>query len=183
MVFPKLTRIVLVGTALIAAGLAWSQAPGGQAGRPSGSQSGGTSHIPVKPQGPDVAPPASVQGTVQYRLDLLEEDLRLRPEQSVAWATYRSRVLKLAEDMQRASRSALGGDLTAPKRLDRLADIARDRLTAIEDIVDAGKALYAAFTPEQKIVADRRMAVPVMVLAGVEPNASSERSLGPPKYP
>ncbi len=122
-------------------------------------------------------------GTVQYRLDLLEEDLRLRPEQNAAWVAYRSRVLKLAEDLQRASRSTLGGDLTAPKRLDRLADAARDRLTAIEDIVDAGKALYGSFTPEQKLVADRRMAAPVMALAGVEPNSSNDRPLGPPKSP
>ena len=168
--------MLAIGFAITAAGLAWSQAhptPGGA------SRQG----IPVKPPAPEAAAPASLLGTVQYRLDLLEEDLRLRPEQGAVWGAYRSRVLKLAEDMQRASRTTLGGDLTAPKRLDRLADVARDRLTAIEDIVDAGKALYAALTPEQKVLADRRMAVPVMALAGVEPNASTDRSLGPPKNP
>ena len=176
-------RLVVVGFSVTTAGIVWCQAPGGQGGgRPSGST---PSHqgIPVRPPAPEAAAPATVLGTVQYRLELLEEDLRLRPEQNAAWAAYRSRVLKLAEDTQRASRTALGGDLTAPKRLDKLADIARDRLTAIEDIVDAGKALYATLTPDQQMRADRRMAVPVMALAGVEPNSSDNRSAGPPKSP
>jgi hypothetical protein len=67
----------------------------------------------------------------------------------------------------------LGGEMAAPKRLDQLADVARDRLTAIEDIVDAGKNLYAVLTPAQKSVADRRMAAPVMALAGVEPTSGT----------
>jgi hypothetical protein len=66
--------------------------------------------------------------------------------------------------------------MTAPQRLDRLSDIARDRLTAIEDIVDAGKQLYATLTPGQQTVADRRMAVPVMALAGVEPTSATTRA-------
>lgn len=118
----------------------------------------------------------TVLSTVQFRLELLEEDLRLLPEQRSAWQSYRERVLKLAEDAQRAARTALGGDLSAPQRLDRLADIARDRLTAIEDIVDAGKHLYATLTPAQQIVADRRMAVPLMSLAGVEPGSTGVRA-------
>lgn len=73
--------------------------------------------------------------------------------------------------------------MPAPNRLDRLADIARDRLTAIEDIVDAGKNLYATLTPGQQSVADRRMAVPVMALAGVEPNSAAARAETLPKNP
>jgi hypothetical protein len=51
-----------------------------------------------------------------------------------------------------------------------------DRLTAIEDIVDAGKQLYATLTPGQRAVADRRMAAPVTALAGVEPNTAAARA-------
>jgi len=87
--------------------------------------------------------------------------------------------MRLAEDAQRSSRTALTGDMPAPQRLDRLADIARDRLTAIEDIVDAGKQLYAVLTPGQQGVADRRIAVPVMVIVGVESNSSAARAKGP----
>ena len=57
-------------------------------------------------------------------------------------------------------------ETTAPKRLDALADVARNRLTAIEDIADAGKALYAALTPEQRTLADRRLALPLATLSG-----------------
>jgi len=125
----------------------------------------------------------TVLSAVQYRLELLEEDLRLMPEQRAAWLAYRERVLKLAEDAQRSMRTALAGEMPAPKRLDRLADIARDRLTAIEDIVDAGKNLYATLTPGQQSVADRRMAVPVMALAGVEPNSAAARAGATSKNP
>jgi len=118
----------------------------------------------------------TIQSAVQFRLELLEEDLRLLPDQRAAWKTYRERVLRLAEDTQRAYRTALGGDMLAPQRLDKLVDIARDRLTAIEDIVDAGKQLYAVLMPGQQAVADRRMAVPVMALAGVEPNSAAARA-------
>jgi hypothetical protein len=109
--------------------------------------------------------------------------LRIRPEQQKLWLNYRDRVLRLADDAQRTSRTALGGTLTAPERLDRLSDIARDRLTAIEDIVEAGKQLYAVLTPGQQGVADRRMAVPVTGLAGVEPSSTAARAGAPAKSP
>ena len=125
--------------------------------------------------------PTTVLANVQYRLETLEEDLRLRPEQRSAWLVFRDRVLGLAEDAQRTARTAMAGDAIAPKRLDRLADIARDRLTAIEDIVDAGKNLYAILTPAQQDGADRRLAAPVVGLAGVEPISAAARSLAPPK--
>ncbi|HQR10419.1 MAG TPA: Spy/CpxP family protein refolding chaperone [Casimicrobiaceae bacterium] len=174
--------IAIAGCMAMATGAAWGQATGGPGG---GRASSGVTHlggVPTRPGVPEVAQ-ETLLGTVKYRLELLENDLRLRPEQNAAWAAYSSRVLTLAEDMQRAPRIALGGDLTAPKRLDKLADIARDRLTAIEDIVDAGKALYATLTPDQQMVADRRMAVPVMAMTGVEPASSGGRAMGPSKNP
>jgi hypothetical protein len=172
---------------MMAAGLAFGQMPGGGArGSSPGSRGGAdTSHVP--PPKAQVAPDANQQSTlqsaVQYRLELLEEDLRVRPEQQNAWRNYRDRVLKLADDTQRSARTALGGDMSAPQRLDRLSDIARDRLTAIEDIVEAGKLLYAMLTPGQQTVADRRLAVPVMALAGVEPNSAAARAGAAAKSP
>ncbi len=67
-------------------------------------------------------------------------------------------VLRLLDDIRRSERTitASGIDATAPKRLDALADTARNRLTAIEDIVDAGKALYGSLTPAQHRPAWRR---------------------------
>ncbi len=157
---------------------------GGAATRGVGPTSGATPPTSTASRPEDRIHDADeLQSAVQFRLELLEEDLRIRPEQQQAWANYRDRVMRLAEDAQRSSRTALTGDMPAPQRLDRLADIARDRLTAIEDIVDAGKQLYAALTPGQQGVADRRLAVPVMALAGVEPNSAATRAGAPAKAP
>jgi len=125
----------------------------------------------------------SLQSAVLYRLELLEEDLLLRPEQQNAWRNYRDRVVKLAEDAQRSARTALGGEMTAPQRLDRISDIARDRLTAIEDIADAGKQLYATLTPIQQALADRRLAAPALALVGVEPHSAPPRAGTGGKFP
>ena len=71
--------------------------------------------------------------------------------------------MDMLEDTKRGPRVS-ASETTAPKRLDALADMARNRLTAVEDIVDAGKALYASLTPAQKEVADRRLALPLATL-------------------
>ena len=186
--------IAVIVAALMTAGVACGQVPGGGGGggttsgtRGSSPASRGadTSHLPASkgPAGQDANVQLTLQSAVQYRLELLEEDLRVRPEQQKAWLNYRDRVLRLAEDAQRTARTALGGDMPAPQRLDRLSDVARDRLTAIEDIVDAGKQLYAVLTPGQQSVADRRLAVPVMALAGVEPNSAAARAGAAGKNP
>jgi hypothetical protein len=171
--------LAIVAAALLAMGVASAQPSGGAATRGVD-----TSHVPPpRPRPQDANPTMSIQSAVQFRLELLEEDLRIRPEQQKAWVNYRDRVMQLAEDAKRSSRTALTGDMPAPQRLDRLADIARDRLTAIEDIVDAGKQLYAVLTPGQQGVADRRLAVPVMALAGVEPDSPATRAGAPAKSP
>lgn len=184
------TGTLLVVAALLAAGGASAQiGGGGGGGAPRGTSPGSTgpdtSHLPrPKPLNtPEPVAPMTVQAAVQFRLELLEEDLRIRPEQQKAWLNYRDRVLRLAEDAQRSARTALTGDMSAPQRLERLGDIARDRLTAIEDIVDAGKQLYAVLAPGQQGVADRRLAVPVMALVGVEPNSAAARTGAPAKAP
>jgi hypothetical protein len=181
---------VLVVVAVLAAGGATAQIGGGGGGGASrgtspGSPGADTSHLPrPKPLNmPEPTVPMTLQSAVLYRLELLEEDLRIRPEQQKAWLNYRDRVLRLADDTQRSARTALTGDMSAPQRLDRLGDIARDRLPAIEDIVDAGKQLYAVLAPGQQGVADRRLAVPVMALVGVEPNSATARTGTPAKAP
>jgi hypothetical protein len=162
--------MLVVVALLLAAGSACAQAPGGV---PRGVD---TSHVPPpRPRLDDGKAQEAIQASVQYRLEVLEEDLRIRPEQQKLWLNYKDRVLRLADDAQRTSRTALAGTMSAPERLDRLSDIARDRLTAIEDIVEAGKQLYAVLTPGQQGVADRRMAVPVTGLAGVEPSSATAR--------
>jgi hypothetical protein len=108
------------------------------------------------------------------RMGQLEEDLNLRPDQRGAWKVYRDRVMQMLDDQRRAARAATAYsaiETSAPKRLDALADAARNRLTAVEDIVDAGKALYASLTPEQRTLADRRLALPLATLSGSDTGA------------
>jgi hypothetical protein len=114
---------------------------------------------------------------VHTRLTQLEEDLNLRPEQWPLWNAYRDRVLRMLDDTRRVARTvaAHAPDVTAPKRLDLLADAARNRLAAVEEIVDAGKALYAALTAPQRDVADRRLALPLATLLGTDAGAAAPR--------
>lgn len=108
---------------------------------------------------------ANLPELVNIRLSQLEEDLQFTAPQMPLWKTYRERVMDMLEDTKRGTRVS-ASEATAPKRFDALADMARNRLTAVEDIVEAGKALYASLTPAQKEIADRRLALPLATLTG-----------------
>jgi hypothetical protein len=86
----------------------------------------------------------------------------------------------MLDDVRRGARVS-ARETSAPIRLDALADNARNRLTAVEDIVDAGKALYAVLTPQQKEVADRRLALPLATLTGND--AGGDARGGAPNAP
>ena len=79
---------------------------------------------------------------VTLRISQLEEDLNLTPAQLPAWNAYKERLTRMLDDQKRGARVS-ASETTAPKQLDGLADMARNRLTAVEDVVDAGKAMYA----------------------------------------
>lgn len=101
--------------------------------------------------------PAAVADQVQVQLGELEEDLRLNSAQRRLWTVYADRVQKLAGDVARDRDKLRFPKGTAEEQFDFVADRARDRLTAIEDISDAGKQLYASLSPAQRDVADRRL--------------------------
>ena len=169
----------VVAVALAVAPMVLAQMPG-QGGRPGASGMGGAPGKGSGPPGePRVALPANMTELVSMRLSQLEEDLNLRANQVPQWNAYRDRVMSLLDDVRRESRvSAI--ESTAPQRLDALSDIARNRLTATEDIADAGKALYKVLTPEQKAVADRRLALPLATLSGQDPGGEV-RARPPPR--
>jgi hypothetical protein len=108
---------------------------------------------------------ANLPELVNIRMSQLEEDLQITAQQMPQWKAYRTRVMDMLEDIKRGPRVS-ASETTAPKRLDALADMARNRLTAVEDVVDAGKALYAVLSPAQKEIADRRLALPLATLTG-----------------
>jgi hypothetical protein len=163
----------------IAATPAGAQYPGG--GPPPGRGGGGFG--PGVPSGAssDATSGGSVTEIVVLRLTTLEEDLKLSPAQRPAWNAYSNRVTRLLSDTTRTGEMTLTGDLTGPQRLDRLADVARNRLTAIEDIVEAGKELYAVLTPEQRAIADNRLATTVLPI--VSGGAAVSGARGSPPRP
>jgi hypothetical protein len=172
--YQRLMAVALAVIAFAVALPAYGQYPGGaNGGRQGAGGKGADTMRPVdRPGKDDPVPAASLSALVAYRLDVLDQDLRLSPEQHVAWKTYSDRVMQMADDMMRTMRTLASGDMTAPQRLDKLADVMRDRLTAMEDIADAGKRLYSVLTPGQQALADRRLAVVIMPLAGAEPAAA-----------
>jgi len=105
----------------------------------------------------------------------LYEDLRLTPAQQPAWQSYADKVQAMVSDFARErGRTQAGPQLSAMQQFDRTLDAARNRLTALEDIAAAAKVLYDGLAPEQKSIADSR-------LAAVVPSAAPDRPAGPPE--
>jgi hypothetical protein len=95
--------------------------------------------------------------------------LKLSPNQQKLWDPYADKVRALTGDIVRERTRALaqtGAQLTAPQQIDHALDVARNRLTALEDIAVSAKALYAGLMPEQKLLADSRFATILPMLAG-----------------
>ena len=90
----------------------------------------------------------------------LRADLKLTEAQTPLWEAYVRKVVALKDDLarQRARARSDGPAADAPHALDRLVDVQRDRLAAMEEIADAGRALYKTLSDEQKAIADARLA-------------------------
>jgi hypothetical protein len=110
---------------------------------------------------------------VEDRLGMLEEDLHLSADQRAAWQSYADKVNALAVDIGREREHGPlgGGQINALAQIDRAVDTARNRLTALEDIAAAAKTLYGNLTPQQKSVADPRLATIVSSLTSPAPGA------------
>jgi len=94
---------------------------------------------------------------LEVTLHELHEDLKLTAQQEPLWQGYADKVRALAGDMARErGRKPAPGSL--PQQIDRQVDAARNRLTALEDIAQSAKALYASLSPEQRPAADPRLA-------------------------
>jgi hypothetical protein len=73
------------------------------------------------------------------------------------WQAYEDRVKALMADIN-THPVAPPQNQTVLQEVDQTVDIARDRLTAMEDITVAAKAFYAKLSNEQKTIADQRLA-------------------------
>jgi hypothetical protein len=88
----------------------------------------------------------------------LHEDLKLTPQQEPLWEAYLEKIRALGNDIARERRPLGSGAGNVTQQIDRMVDIARNRLTALEDIAQAAKDLYAKLTPEQQPAANPRLA-------------------------
>ena len=180
MIGTKSALTVLLAVTLIVPA-AFAQFPGGRGG---GRGTGGAQAA----QGLDKARDRPAADTSSFssapvlvQLDKLEDELKLTPQQRAAWNAYADRVLQLADEITRsrfpASASPQPAGATAATKLDQLTSSARNRLTAVEEIVEAGKAFYATLTPAQKTIADRALVLPLLPLAaGASPPATARAS-------
>ena len=155
--------------------------PGGGA---RGSREGPMSRDqrPGGEQGPAIQEDAV--SLTEYRLQLLREDLKLTSVQQPLWDAYAGKVSALAADISREQgrlRATLR--LKALERIDQSVDVARNRLTALEEIASAAKALYGRLTPEQQSIADARLAttLPTNSVAGLGGAADSRARPRPPQ--
>lgn len=100
----------------------------------------------------------------QIRLQLTDVRLALKltADQNASWQTYENKILALLADLGRGV-STPSGD-RAPGQIERKVDLVRNRLTAMEEISEAAKMLYAILSDEQKAVADRMLAGTVPAL-------------------
>lgn len=135
---------------------------GGGQGRPAVSASG--SHLIL---------------TIEQRLVEVRIQLGLRPEQESLWDTYQEKVGALLTDQLRA-RPAKEPKGDALQQIERKIDTVRNRLTALEDIAEAARRLYAALDGAQKEKADRLLAATTPALySGLAETSVDE----PPKRP
>lgn len=91
----------------------------------------------------------------------LHEDLKLTPVQLPLWESYLEKVRALGNDVvrERTQRPAgINSGRTVTQQIDRVVDVARNRLAALEDIAQAAKDLYAKLTEEQQTTANPRLA-------------------------
>jgi hypothetical protein len=155
--------MVLLTAATMIPPPASAQFPGGHGGGARGGM--GKGHAAQEPSKtrdqPAADTPPNTGAPVLVQLDQLEDDLKLSPQQRAAWNDYADKVLHLADEMTRsrfAARASVPVEgTTVVQQLDQLAGSARSRLTAVDDIVEAGKRLYAILTPAQKAIADRKL--------------------------
>ncbi|MBK1681528.1 Spy/CpxP family protein refolding chaperone [Rhodocyclus tenuis] len=114
--------------------------PGGDNGGPSGGGGGG----------------ATVISLLQTQLAETAEALKLTPQQVVLWDAYQEKVSALMADQLRVQPYGISR-LSAPQQIARKVDVVRNRLTAMEEIDEAARRLYAALDTPQKTTADRML--------------------------
>lgn len=151
-----------------------AQFPGG--GFPGGMRGGARNRPDNSAREQRPVPREDLSDRIELRLEQLRGDLGLAPEQQGAWKSYADRITAYADDISR-ERDRVQSDAPANSlaQIDRAVDLARNHLTALEDIAAAAKTLYGTLTAEQKKTADSRLAS-LIPAAGGGPAFSPDRA-------
>ena len=163
---------------IFATGEVLAQFPGGGATR--GSRSGGRGESgrgTIQPPRPSNSGDAAE--LIEFRLGMLEEDLKMSSAQLRLWEPYAERLRAAAADIVRERTPAQTiGTPNAMQQMNRTVDAARNRLTALEDVAVAAKALYDVLGPEQKMLLDARSPSILPLLTGANPQAAAPETGG-----
>ena len=158
-----LVAVALAVGGFVAAADAVAQFGGMGGGGMGGGRSRGGSrgqHQEQQQQQKTAPNPETGANMLEQTIEELRIDLKLLPTQVPAWESYVGKARLLAGDVarERVQTSTASTQNSALKRIDRSVDAARNRLSALEDIAEAAKALYALLTPDQLAIADPRLA-------------------------
>lgn len=111
----------------------------------------------------------------QLRFMELEKQLELTDKQRPLWDTYRQRIDALNADLIRNPKGMVSAKDNSLQQVNRQIDLARNRLTALEDIGDAASALYRTLSPAQQKVADKLLAATLPDVYGTPAPTNASR--------
>ena len=157
-----LTLAVLVPDASAQLGGMGGAFGGARGGRTRGGDSQ-TGNRENRNERPAVALEANSYEQIDYRLSVLQEDLKLTAEQSAAWQSFAGKARAYVSDLAReASRGTVSISANTPQasglqHIGLAVDIARNRLAALEEVETSAKALYQILVPAQKTLVDMRI--------------------------
>jgi len=171
--------------AQVGGGLGGGGFGGGVGGRTRGNRNtnadSGGDHKTNTEKGPSIPEQISYE-QINDRLTQIQEDLKLEPNQIVAWLAFASKVRAFAADVarERSYASASSFQAVGLQYIGQTLDSARNRLTALEDVEFAVKPLYLVLKPEQKSLLDIRIPT-VLAPRPVIPGAAGQNATSPDK--
>jgi len=92
---------------------------------------------------------------IDSHLGDLKTQLKITMAQEAAWQTFTTAAKQQATGMQAMHTQMEQGTGTAPERMAQGATAMQQRAAGMMTMASALRDLYAALTPEQKIIADR----------------------------
>ena len=119
---------------------------------------------------------------IEIGLSRLEENLKLTPEQSKAWANFAIKVRLYASDVAK-ERAKLNNDSSATidglKFLNQSTEDAKNRYTSLKEVDESAKPLYKLLSAEQKASFDSK--VPTFINASPKRLAPSQPNYNLPE--